>query len=682
MGTLSGISGVLRRIPGSNFVFSLAKRLVLRIVRFDLVVPLQQLGARVDAFPHDLAASVDQLRERVEASSREIEHLKRRNAVLEEIASYSFAGSTDAGMPPPLITVILPTFNRAHCIGDAIDSVVGQQFQNWELIIVDDGSTDGTAETIAPYLSDRRIRLVQQSQLGHAAARNHGLQASRGSLIAYLDSDCILYPNFLAAMASEFANDPALNLAYGALAFEETDPYYGNILFESFDRAKLLTQNHIDTNVIVHRKAVFEKLGGFDARLSRLADWDIALKYTADRPGRAVPVLAAKYRIRDAKRVSDITPHWPNYFLVARKWYPPPVRRPRVLYVMWQYPQLSETYIETEIRCMQRWGVHVEVWHDVDVVSPYPVSVTTHRGSLEEAIRQSKADLVHVHWLSIAIEQHQSLAASGLPVTVRLHGFEVTAHTLADLLGRSWAKGIYAFPHQLKLVNSGDARIREVNSVFDTTIFSPFTQKDPKLVVRTAATLASKDLPFFFKLAELLPDHRFVLAAVTCNAREEYAASIRDLHRSMNSRVELRFDVPRDKIAELVAEAGIYVHTLQRPGLENATPVGMPISIAEAMATGAYVLAADLPEFQDYVGDAGATYRDLEHAAELIARTANWSAQEWQEAWTRSVERAFRYHADELVLRGILEDWIALTAAGQPDQSSSRIQPISSSLSA
>ncbi|MES2751082.1 MAG: glycosyltransferase [Pseudomonadota bacterium] len=581
----------------------------------------------------------------------------------------------DAAAQSPLITVILPTFNRAHCIGDAITSVTRQKFQNWELVIIDDGSTDGTTEKIAPYLSDRRIRFVQQSHSGHAAARNHGLRISQGSLIAYLDSDCIFFPDFLAAMASEFVNDSSLDFAYGALAFEQTNSYYGDILFEPFDRAKLLTQNHIDTNVIVHRRSLFEKHGGFDTKPSRLADWDIALQYTADKPGKAVSVLAAQYRIRDKMRVSDIVPHWPNYFLVARKWYPGPVQLPRVLYVMWQYPQLSETYIETEIRCMQRWGVHVEVWHDVDVVSPYPVSVTTHRGSLEEAIRLSKADLVHVHWLSIAIEQHQSLAASGLPVTVRLHGFEVTAHTLADLLGRSWAKGIYAFPHQLKLVNSSDARIREVNSVFDTAIFSPFIQKDPKLVVRTAATLASKDLPFFFKLAELLPDHRFVLAAVTCNAREDYAASIRDLHRSMNSKVELRFDVPRDEIAELVAEAGIYVHTLQRPGLENATPVGMPISIAEAMATGAYVLAADLPEFQDYVGDAGATYRDLEHAAELIALTANWSAQEWQEAWTRSVERAFRYHADELVLRGILDDWIALTAA-------SRFPPVSGSLSA
>ena len=107
----------------------------------------------------------------------------------------------------------------------------------------------------------------------------------------------------------------------------------------------------------------------------------------------------------------------------------------------------------------------------------------------------------------------------------------------------------------------------------------------------------------------------------------------------------------------LIEQAGIYVHTAKGPGAEHATPVGMPVSIAEAMATGAYVLVRDMPELRTYIGDAGTAYRDAEHAAQIIASTAEWSEQKWKTAWMTSVDRAFSIHADEIALRPIFEDW-------------------------
>jgi len=630
----------------------------------DNVLPLPQGGDSVEDRPYDP--------ELLHQLSREIEILKRHNAALEQIAMYS-ADDLPQSEHPPLVSIIIPTFNRANYILDAVQSVVRQTFQNWELIIVDDGSSDGTAEIVAPILSDPRIKFVQQPHAGHAAARNHGLRLSHGSIIAYLDSDCTWYPGFLAAMAAEFENDPDLDMAYGALVLEKHDDReLGHIMFEPFDRTKLLQHNYIDINVTAHRRHCFETMGGFDEKLSRLVDWDLVLRYTADKPGRPIPIVGAKYCVRDDMRVSSTEPLWLNHFRVVKKWYPASVRPLRVLYVMWHYPQLSESYIETEIRCMQRWGVHVEVWHNTDAVSPYPTSLKTHRGSLEEAISLAKPDVIQVHWLSFAIQQHETLAAANLPVTVRLHGFDVTAATLADLRARSWAKRIYAFPHQLKLADASDERMRNVYAAFDSTMFKPFSEKDPKLVVRTAACLASKDLPFFFQLAERLPDHRFVLAAVTCNGREDYVAHLRELHRSMNSKVELLFDAPREQMADLMAQAGIYVHTVQRPGPMDSTPVGMPISIAEAMATGAYVLVADLPEFVDYLGEAGAAYRDLDHATDIVASTADWSHKDWQKARMNSIERAFQFHVDEVALRVILDDWITLVA-DQPNPHSESV---------
>jgi hypothetical protein len=86
----------------------------------------------------------------------------------------------------------------------------------------------------------------------------------------------------------------------------------------------------------------------------------------------------------------------------------------------------------------------------------------------------------------------------------------------------------------------------------------------------------------------------------------------------------------------------------------------MPISIAEAMATGAHVLVRDVHELCAYVGAAGTAYRDVDHAAEIITGVAAWPDKVWQQAWLSSVERAFLTHADELALRPIFEGWCAI----------------------
>src|SRR5262244_3561534 len=95
----------------------------------------------------------------------------------------------------PLVSVIMPTFNRADTITRAIRSVQAQTFTDWELIVVDDGSTDNTAERIEG--CDPRMKLIRQENQGTAGARNAGLRASSGSYIAFLDSDDEWLPHHL-----------------------------------------------------------------------------------------------------------------------------------------------------------------------------------------------------------------------------------------------------------------------------------------------------------------------------------------------------------------------------------------------------------------------------------------------------------------------------------------------------
>ncbi len=603
------------------------------------------------------------------AADADIKTLHRENGLIARILTGGSAarppGATEAiaKLPNPSVSVVLPTFNRARFIGDAITSVQRQSFANWELVIVDDGSTDDTSAVVAPFLADRRITCVRQDNGGDAAARNRGIAETGAPLVAYIDSDNVWYPDFLACAVDCFAAKPEVDFAYGALVSDHHGLGDVRILWKPFDRDALLTANFMDTNVIVHRRTLVARYGRWDSDVKRMSDWDLALRYTSEKPAHQLPVLAAQYRVCDERRVSDVELFGPSQVKLAKKWFPPirPTRRPRVLYAVWHYPQLSETYIEAEIQCMKNWGVQIEVWRTSAGVSPYPTNVPMHDGTLEEAIQASRPDIIHVHWISFAFGNSAIFADCNIPVTLRLHGFDVTAEGLSALATHHWVKAVYAFPHQIRTCPFADARIKPLHVAFDTTLFSPQRGKDRKLVIRTAAALPSKDLTIFFEAARRLPEFRFVLAAVTCHHREAYVTELHAIRDAMGSPAEIRMEVPREAIAELVGKAGIYLHTLHPPGMEHATPIGEPISIAEAMATGCHCFVRELPEFQDYVGKSGDTYRDIDELVGKIRATSDWNEQKWEGAQAKSIEQAYSRNADLFVFRPLFNDWMAMS---------------------
>ena len=95
-----------------------------------------------------------------------------------------------------LFSIIIPTYNRANLIGKAIDSVLAQTYHNWELIIIDDGSTDNTRDVVRSY-NDNRIKYFYQENRGRSAARNYGIDISKGDYISFLDDDDYYLENFL-----------------------------------------------------------------------------------------------------------------------------------------------------------------------------------------------------------------------------------------------------------------------------------------------------------------------------------------------------------------------------------------------------------------------------------------------------------------------------------------------------
>lgn len=178
-------------------------------------------------------------------------------------------------------SIIMPVYNRASVVGRAIRSALTQNHSNKELIIVDDGSSDGTADRIladfGSYIEEGVIVLKRlEGRSGVSAARNAGLSIASKSWISYLDSDNTLEPGFLSVFADAIIANPQASCFYARWR----NMFEGGVRGVPFDRARLYRGNYIDLGVFVHSRALYEKLGGFDENLKRLVDWDLIVRLT------------------------------------------------------------------------------------------------------------------------------------------------------------------------------------------------------------------------------------------------------------------------------------------------------------------------------------------------------------------------------------------------------------------
>jgi glycosyltransferase involved in cell wall biosynthesis len=179
----------------------------------------------------------------------------------------------------PLISVVMPSYNRAGLIGRTITSVLAQTLDRFELIIVDDGSSDESLSVLATH-SDPRIAVFQQPvNRGAPAARNAGVAMARSPLIAFQDSDDEWAPGLLAAHVQA--------LATADVAFCQLEQRYGTnrtlypppgwqLAQDVY--AQLLGGSHISTQTLAMTRAMFERVGGFDPAMPRLQDWDLVLR--------------------------------------------------------------------------------------------------------------------------------------------------------------------------------------------------------------------------------------------------------------------------------------------------------------------------------------------------------------------------------------------------------------------
>jgi glycosyltransferase involved in cell wall biosynthesis len=211
----------------------------------------------------------------------------------------------------PLISVIIPTYNRERYLREAVESVFGQTYDDWELLVVDDGSTDGT-RTYLETLTDPRVRRVLRSHCGNAALlRNVGVRDAGGSHIAFLDSDDAWLPEKLALQIDDLQGHPECGWSYtGYVHMDEWGrgnewrnrrwrwaPHSGWILEALIAEPALIAM----PTVMVTRQ-LFEAVGGFDESLPRCHDQDLWLRLAESSAVAVVPMPLAKVRSHSENR--------------------------------------------------------------------------------------------------------------------------------------------------------------------------------------------------------------------------------------------------------------------------------------------------------------------------------------------------------------------------------------------
>ncbi|WP_350347320.1 glycosyltransferase [Agromyces sp. G08B096] len=212
----------------------------------------------------------------------------------------------------PLVSVIMPVRDRADVVGAAVRSVTDQRYRNWELIVVDDGSTDRSADIVAETADgDPRVQIVRGPAAGVCAARNAGLAAASGSFIAFLDSDNRWLPEFLGASVAALMESDAV----GVHAVVELVDDAGRRRFLAIegDREDLLHGgNFVDLNTLVTRRDAVEHIGGFDESLRRWVDYDLAIRLAGLGRLELLPFVGVIYaESSDTGRISRIeAPGW------------------------------------------------------------------------------------------------------------------------------------------------------------------------------------------------------------------------------------------------------------------------------------------------------------------------------------------------------------------------------------
>lgn len=514
------------------------------------------------------------------------------------------------------VSVVMPTRHRPRYLERAVSSVLAQRYENFELLIVDDG--DDSSERVANVWNDPRVRVLRNSTRGHAAARNFALQHATGSLIAYLDDDNLMLPCWLAGVAWAFAQAEGRVVLYGARLLETRNPVgdvqEAEISFDPYDRRRLLRTNYIDLNTIAHRANLAE--ARFDESLDACVDWDLFLRLTATSKPFELPVLACTYTQDAPGRLSDRVQ--PELAVQEVKQRHPTLR---VLGYNAMYPLLSESYIGAEMEALVEQGVELAFCRRDVAACDMPVEHPVYT-DIDLAVREFRPDCIVVYWATFADAEFDNLLRLQVPFALRVHSFDFECGLLRKIQGHPLCIGVWVYPELQELLPG---------SLALPTLMTGWPERLPPLpygesrniVLACGAGLPKRDWDFVIDVMSRLPelDNRIVMSQTNHYEYLPLALAQKCLDESVPARVQI--NVSPAEVQQILRRTSVLIYALR----EGAQPyIGNPRTVIEAAAAGALVLMPDRPGMRRFAGPIFEAHTDAAGTADRIRQITNGSA--------------------------------------------------------
>ena len=240
----------------------------------------------------------------------------------------------------PTVTVVIPAYNAERYLGETLDSVLAQTYRDFEVVVVDDGSTDRTREIVASY--GEPVRCIAQANAGPSAARNHGVREARGEFVAFVDSDDLWLPGKLAEQMPLFDAEGRVGLVYckGERMDPDGNPIPTTVARKPTGRVfvDFVRRNHCPTSGVVVRRECFERCGYFPEHMVWAEDWHLWLRIARHYEFEASQRQLVRHRIHGSALSAQVE----NTYLGARS-------------------VLCGAVTESdgaEARAAQRWGLH------------------------------------------------------------------------------------------------------------------------------------------------------------------------------------------------------------------------------------------------------------------------------------------------------------------------------------
>ncbi len=206
----------------------------------------------------------------------------------------------------PKVSIVLPTYNQARYLPRALDSIFAQTFRDFELIVVNDGSTDETASILASYQQMHDFALIEQENKGLPTALNVGFAQARGEYLTWTSSDNVMMPEMLEVLVQALDENPGVGLVYADwYVVDEQDQVLAIARTIDYDRFLLLRDNYINA-CFLYRRECAEKVGLYDVDFMYCEDWDYWLRMARFYKMMHIDQILYQYRIHEDSLTSAL----------------------------------------------------------------------------------------------------------------------------------------------------------------------------------------------------------------------------------------------------------------------------------------------------------------------------------------------------------------------------------------